>query len=116
MAGDDDKAMMRTQHRAFVLVTGVCAVLGVVWWGGYAERAGAGRLDPGEERINPNTAEAASLMRLPNIGPARAEAIIAYRMSVAGDRPAFEKPEDMEKVKGIGPKTVERMRPWLRFD
>ena len=55
-------------------------------------------------------------MRLPNIGPARAEAIIAYRMSVAGDRPAFEKPEDMEKVKGIGPKTVERMRPWLRFD
>ena len=69
-----------------------------------------------EPRINPNTAPAASLMRLPNIGPKRAQAIVEYRRAVGGSKSAFEKAEDLEKIKGIGPATVAGARQWLCFD
>jgi competence protein ComEA len=114
MYSNQDKAMTGTQHRGFVLASAACLVLTIVYSGTYLGRAAGERLEVAEEKVNPNTADAASLMRLPNIGPARAEAIIAYRQSAAP--PAFEKAEDLEKVKGIGPKTVEGMRPWLGFD
>ncbi len=71
-----------------------------------------------EERINPNTAPAASLMRLPGVGPARAEAMIWLRESVVavgGDLP-FGSPQDLQRVKGFGPKTSERIGPALSFE
>jgi competence protein ComEA len=46
---------------------------------------------------------------LPGIGPARAASIVAERARGA----RFERPEDLERVHGIGPGTVERLRPWL---
>jgi competence protein ComEA len=69
-----------------------------------------------EGKINPNEAAAASLMRLPNIGPKRAEAIIEYRESVNSESPSFQQSADLEKIKGIGPKTVEKIGPWLCFE
>ena len=30
--------------------------------------------------------------------------------------PAFQNPNDLQKVKGIGPKTVENIREWLKFE
>ena len=66
--------------------------------------------------INPNTAEIASLIRLPSIGPARARDIVAYRNSHEVDKPAFKCASDMENIKGIGPKTVEKLKPYLTFD
>jgi len=71
-----------------------------------------------DERINPNEAPAASLMRLPQIGMARARAIVAYRDRVgtqAGRPPAFKKADDLQQIKGIGPAIVEDVRPWLHF-
>ena len=68
------------------------------------------------EGINPNTADSGSLMRLPNIGPKRAEAIVAYRDSVGEGEIAFERADDLEKIKGIGPKTVAGMKSELCFD
>lgn len=63
------------------------------------------------EKINPNTANAASLRRLPNIGPKRAAAIAAYSRQHA---PApFRRAEDLTAVRGIGPETVRRIRPLL---
>ena len=64
------------------------------------------------ERLDPNTASAASLRRLPMIGPAKARAIIAYR-SAAASQPAFCSADDLAAVSGIGPATVERLRPYL---
>ncbi len=61
--------------------------------------------------INPNTAPVQSLVRLPGIGPGRAEAIINFR-----DRTLFDSPNDLRRVKGIGPKTVGRIGPSLNFE
>ena len=58
-----------------------------------------------------NAATAASLQALPGIGPARAEAIVAER--AAGG--PFESIDELTRVKGIGPKTVEELRPFLRL-
>ena len=69
-----------------------------------------------ETRINPNTAEAASLVRLPGIGLSKAEAIIAYRKNLGGSRDVFRSADDLQKVKGIGPKTVQNIKPWLKFE
>jgi competence ComEA-like helix-hairpin-helix protein len=72
-----------------------------------------------ESRINPNNASTASLVRLPQIGPSRAAAIIAYRESISRDdssRAAFRSCDDLQKVKGVGPKTAENLRKWLKFE
>jgi competence ComEA-like helix-hairpin-helix protein len=68
------------------------------------------------EKINPNTAESASLVRLSGIGEKRAEDIIEYRESFGLDAKAFESVSDMEKIKGIGPKTAAKIGGWLCFD
>jgi hypothetical protein len=77
-------------------------------------------------KINPNTAEWWELGELPGIGEVKARAIVAYREAFRGAAlaanprveppPAFKKPEDLAQVKGIGPATVEKMRPMLIFD
>jgi competence protein ComEA len=60
-------------------------------------------------RMNLNTADAALLQRLPRIGPALAGRIIAYRQ----EHGPFRRVEDVVNVKGIGPKTLEQMQPYL---
>jgi competence ComEA-like helix-hairpin-helix protein len=65
------------------------------------------------ERINPNTASAASLQRLPDIGPARAKAIIDHRTANASH--PFRSPADLAAIKGIGQTTVDHLTPFLTF-
>ena len=67
------------------------------------------------DTINPNTDPKASLVRLPGIGPARAIAIVEYRDKHSADGPAFRSPADLDAVAGLGPKTVEKMMPWISF-
>ena len=69
-----------------------------------------------ETRINPNTASAASLVRLPGIGLSRAEAITAYRKKFSESGDVFQSADDLQKVAGIGPKTVQNIKPWLKFE
>ena len=59
------------------------------------------------EKVNVNTADAATIDRvLLNIGPAKAEAIVAHRKANG----AFRSAEQLAMVKGIGLKTVEKNR------
>ena len=59
------------------------------------------------EKVNINTANAADLDRvLANIGPAKAQAIVAHRQANG----PFKSAEELALVKGIGLKTVERNR------
>jgi competence protein ComEA len=70
-------------------------------------------------RINPNTASVASLTRLPGIGWTRAQAIIVHRDWVRRQTPdtvAFKSLGDLQRIRGIGPKTAEGLAPWLQFD
>ena len=71
------------------------------------------RVESARQKINPNTASGASLQRLPGIGPTRANGIIEYRRQ-HWDRP-FRSAADLEAVEGIGPGTVERIKPYLDF-
>ena len=69
------------------------------------------------ERINPNTAPVASLVRLPGIGKARALDMVHFRQSNGnGEESVFKTAQDLEAIKGIGPKTAEKLAPWLAFD
>jgi len=71
-----------------------------------------------ESRINPNDAPIASLVRLPGIGISRAGAIAAYRENFSSQQPnrqAFQNSDDLQEVKGIGPKTVQNIGQWLKF-
>ena len=59
------------------------------------------------ETVNINTADAATIDRvLVNVGPAKADAIVAYRKANG----AFRSAEQLALVKGIGLKTVEKNR------
>ncbi len=70
-----------------------------------------GRVQAASEKIDPNLADLASLLRLPRIGPARAKAIIAYRK--ANGPVAFRSAGDLASIKGIGPATVGKVAKYL---
>jgi hypothetical protein len=61
--------------------------------------------------IDPNRADAVTLETLPNIGPARARAIIEER----GRRP-FTSPDDLQRVRGLGPARVAALLPFLAIE
>jgi competence ComEA-like helix-hairpin-helix protein len=66
---------------------------------------------PVDCKLNPNAASVYELMELPAIGAARAEAITEYRKNGR-----FENAGDLEKIKGIGEKTANKLKPFLKFD
>jgi competence protein ComEA len=71
-----------------------------------------------QTRLDPNTADWADLVRLPRIGEILAKRIVAYReQQVASgvESPVFRSLEDLDAVKGIGPKTLERIAEFICF-
>ncbi|EPZ44322.1 ComEA family DNA-binding protein [Alicyclobacillus acidoterrestris] len=64
------------------------------------------------QRIDLNTADAATLESLPGVGPKRAAAIVSYR-SAHG---LFHSVDDLLNVKGIGSKTLAEWAPSLYVD
>lgn len=59
--------------------------------------------------VNINTADKDLLTQLPGIGPVTADIIIQYRK----DNGQFGSIEELTKVKGIGNKTLEKLKPYL---
>jgi len=69
------------------------------------------RVRAARDRIDPNTASAASMLRLRGIGPARAGAIIEYRDSHGPN--VFRTVDDLAEINGIGPGTIHGIAPDL---
>lgn len=70
--------------------------------------AGDGPVDPHPEApIDINAASAEDLLALPGVGPATAAAIVEHRR-VNGP---FATVDDLDDVRGIGPATLEQLRP-----
>jgi len=78
----------------------------------FRERPSEGAPEP-EKRVleegpvDINSAGAEELVRLPGVGPVRAAAIVSYREANG----PFESVDRLIDVKGIGPVTLERLRP-----
>ena len=71
------------------------------------ERAGVPLADG--ERLDPNFADETELRRLPGIGPTKASAIVRDRR----ENGPFRTLEDLERVVGLGEKTVSRLAQHL---
>ncbi|MFQ5461937.1 MAG: ComEA family DNA-binding protein [Phycisphaerae bacterium] len=104
---------------ALVAVTGVCFFICFFRLGWpAAPTALPGAL---QDRIDPNRVGWADLALLPGIGEVKATAIVAFRERQRqsqghGAIRAFTTPADLRVVRGIGPKTVQRIAPYLRFE
>jgi competence ComEA-like helix-hairpin-helix protein len=87
------------QMRRLWIALGVLAILALAYlWL---------REDPSTAPVNVNTASIENLCYLPEVGPEIAQRIIAAR--------PYSQPEDLLKVKGIGPATLNKIKPRLRF-
>lgn len=94
----------------------VMAVLAALCFGGTApsertwQRVGC---------VDPNVAPWWELTVLPRIGPVTAHGLVHYRQTVRvapngpTRTPAFEQIADLTRVRGIGPKTLQRISPYL---
>jgi competence protein ComEA len=86
-----------------------CAVLLYIGGASAITQADADAASQTNGVVNLNTASAAELERLPRVGPARAQAILALRAKLT----QFAKVEQLLRVKGIGRATFRKLRPML---
>lgn len=69
-------------------------------------------------QIDPNTASWEELAAIPRLGEKRAQAIVALRDQLLRDHPdrlPFSNPDDLRRIKGIGPSTIANLKPYLFF-
>jgi len=76
-----------------------------------AEKSDANSTTEAGGMVNLNSANQTQLETLPGVGPKTAQAILEYRR----DNGPFASVDDIINVKGIGPKKLEKMRPFLRL-
>lgn len=82
----------------------------VAWYAaGLALREERARAAQAPAAIDPNSADRADWDRLPGIGPRLAEAIVAHRSA----RGPFRSLDDLLAVPRIGPRTLDRLGPYL---
>jgi competence protein ComEA len=99
---------------ALFFLAGLAAT--VVWWMNHGGASGnlveLERADPRTVRfeVDINSATWPELLQLPAIGETLAKRIVDSRMK---DGP-FRDPKDLMRVRGIGPRTLNTIKPYLR--
>jgi len=118
-AGDGNGLLLRRVDQITVagLLLFALLALGAYWLarGGHAGRlVEIDHVDPlsAQFTIDVNTADWPEFMTLPQIGETMARRIVAYRQQNG----PFRSIDDLRHVRGIGPKTMERLRPYLRVN
>jgi competence protein ComEA len=96
------------------VVQGLAAVLlcGVLGFGAAAAPAEGGKAAPVAAKsgaVDLNSASEAQLQEVPGIGPALAKKIVDFR----NENGPFKSVDDLLKVRGVGEKSLERLRPHL---
>ena len=104
----------RDQASIAVLVGSALALLAAAWWrhgGMRGELVDVDRAPPlvAEFQVDVNRADWPELIQLPGVGQVLAERLIAERERGG----AFRGIDDLERVRGIGPRTLERIRPYV---
>lgn len=97
---------------AGLILVSLCVMLGsMVRWEGNPQYVSWKELiaAPLTHAVDLNLATRGELESLPGVGPALAERIVRERE----ERGLFRKVSDLRRVRGIGPKTMERLRPWI---
>lgn len=118
-----ETSQSRIQSFAFVIGGCLCVLLSICFAGSFFVASGRSCEVEIEQTVNPNDAPVESLARLPGLGLVRAEAIVAYRETVrekdcdprSSRGQTFRDCNDLQKVKGIGPKTAQNISKWLKF-
>ncbi len=108
--------LRRADQVAVAALIASAAVAMAGWWavhGGWQGRLiEIDRADPlaVHFEVDINAADWPELLQLPGIGPTLAHRIVESRQ-IGGP---FADKDDLRRVRGIGPKTLEQIRPYLR--
>ena len=95
-------------HLFLLLLAAIFLAGAVALWPRLSVRFAPARIEVSsyrEARVSLNRASLAELEALPGVGPALARRIVAHR--------PYLRVEDLLRVPGIGPKTLERLRPYV---
>jgi len=111
------RGLFTRDERAVVLFLAGALLVGslVTIWRGVEVPVGepaSATEDVGAAIIDLNLADAELLEELPGIGPVRAREIVRLR----DERGGFDSVEELVDVRGIGPVTLERIRPHVALD
>lgn len=100
----------RTTRKWVVAATAVIAVVSAATWFLQDVKYLAGEFGPAEGSliVNINTATEAELRAVPGIGATRAAQIVASR--------PYESVDDLERIAGIGGKTLDSLRPFVTVE
>jgi competence protein ComEA len=104
----------REQASVAVLAASALALLAAAWWrhgGRNGDMVDIDRAPPlfAKFQVDVNRADWPELIQLPGVGQVLAERWIAERER-GGE---FRTVEDLSRVRGLGPRTLERIRPYL---
>jgi competence protein ComEA len=103
------------QLAAATLLGAALVLLGLHVWGYLRWGSRPTDLETGRApayRIDLNRADHAELLQLPGVGPNLAERIETERR----ENGAFRSVDDLSRVRGVGPATLARLRPWVCVD
>lgn len=104
-------AVSRSAHIALGLL--LSFVLGLLAFRGYGASSGAKPTEPASAALTDlNRAGRAELEQIPGVGPSLSKQIAEHRQT----RGPFKSVEELRQLKGVGPATLEKMRPFLRVD
>jgi competence protein ComEA len=104
----------RDQQTLAVLLAGALALLAAAWWRHGGHRGGLVEIDRAPPlvarfQVDVNRADWPELIQLPGVGEVLAQRLIAERQQ-NGD---FRNFEDLARVRGLGPRTLDRIKPYL---